>query len=521
MSARSSSFNPCQSRGPGAALLWGILGRGAAVLAVAALVVSACGSESDAPEPAAATPTTNASEPEQPATTDAPELEAVPEPEPEPATTTTAEPPTTTTTTTAQPTETTSPPTTSTTTAPPTTTTTTAPPPTTTTTAPPATTTTTTTTTTAPPEPVAEDTASVQADEAAGVTAPPVELGFDPFYGKYLDLEGLPIIASAHVPDEALFQARLLIAEMLTNRPDVLATLVANDVRVAIMAEGSGITEIPELSDLYEAFPAVDWDNRTRGGGVGPTFARPVLAMAEENLLCYSTDLYPHEDIAVHEAAHAVLNMGIEPQSGGAAFRQRLERAYRDALDAGLWQHTYAAANPDEYWAEGVQSWFDVNDPPGPIHNEVNTRHELEEYDPALAGLIREALGEVTVSSCHSAATHPHRNSRILGTLVGPGGAGVEGVGVWAWSGDADTSGFATTRGDGTFAIGVPDGTFTLDIYANTGEDCTFVGWYGPNGFTITRGSAALVVVDGGDVSGIEIILPQPREELPFIEWCA
>ena len=92
---------------------------------------------------------------------------------------------------------------------------------------------------------------------------------------------------------------------------------------------------------------------------------------------------------------------------------------------------------------------------------------------------------------------------------------------MWAWSGDADTSGVSTTQRDGTFAIAVPDGSLTLDIHANTGEDCTFVGWYGPNGFTTVPGSATLVVVDGADVSGIEIILPQQRDDLPFIEWCA
>ena len=375
-----------------------------------------------------------------------------------------------------------------------------------------------TTTTTTPDT----DDTSNQADDTVGITVPPAELGFDPFYEKYLDLEGLPIISSARVPDEVLLQARRLISEMLTNRRDVLSTLAANSVRVAIMAESSGITELPELSDLYEAFPGVDWDNRTRGGGVGPTFERPVIAIAEENLLCYSTDLFPNEEILVHEAAHAVLQMGIESQPGGVAFRQELERAYRDALDAGLWQNTYAAENPDEYWAEGVQSWFGVNDPPGPIHNEINTRRELEEYDPALAALIREALGDVTVSSsCHSAATHPRSDSTILGTVLGPDGAGVGGVALWAWSGEASNSEFSTTQPDGAFAIAVPDGSFTLDIYANAGEDCTFVGWYGPDGFTTMRESATLVVIDGASVSGIEIILPQELDELPFIEWCA
>ena len=375
------------------------------------------------------------------------------------------------------------------------------------------------TTTTAPDT---DNNTTTTSPDTVGITVPPAELGFDPFYEKYLDLEGLPIISSARVPDEVLLQARRLISEMLTNRRDVLSTLAANSVRVAIMAESSGITELPELSDLYEAFPGVDWDNRTRGGGVGPTFERPVIAIAEENLLCYSTDLFPYEEILVHEAAHAVLQMGIESQPGGVAFRQELERAYRDALDAGLWQNTYAAENPDEYWAEGVQSWFGVNDPPGPIHNEINTRRELEEYDPALAALIREALGDVTVSSsCHSAPTHPRSDSTILGTVLGPDGAGVGGVALWAWSGEASNSGFSTTQPDGAFAIAVTDGSFTLDIYANAGEDCTFVGWYGPDGFTTMRESATLVVIDGASVSGIEIILPQELDELPFIEWCA
>ena len=429
---------------------------------------------------------------------------------------------TTTTTTTAPTTPTTTAPTTPTTTAP--TTPTTTAPTTPTTTAP------TTPTTTAPTTPTTTvavgggevgDPPNGQLDDPAEVTAPPAELGLDPFYEKYVDLEGLPVIASARVADGALLQARRLISEMLADRRDVIATLAANRVRVSIMAAGSGITELPELSDLYEAFPGTDWDNRTRGGGVGPTFARPVLAIAEENLLCSSTDLFPYEDIVVHEAAHAVLNMGIELQPGGAEFRQRLVRAYHDALDAGLWQDTYAAENADEYWAEGVQSWFDVNDPPGPIHNDINTRRELEEYDPALAALIREALGEPTVSSCHLGASDLPASASILGTVLGPDGTGVGGVVLWAWSGEASTSGSTITQPDGTFAIAVPDGSFTLDVYARAGPDCTFVGWYGPSGFTTVRQSATIIVVDGASVSGIEIVLPQAVDELPFIEWCA
>lgn len=232
--------------------------------------------------------------------------------------------------------------------------------------------------------------------------APPAEFGFDQFYGKYLDAEGLPIIASTSVADDALWQAKRLVHEMLGNRPDIVMKFSENNVRVAVMAASSGVTELPELSDLNEVFPGVDWDERTRGGGVGPTFARPVVAIAEEHLLCYDSDVFRFEDIFVHEFAHGILNMGVELLPGGSDFRQRLENAYRDAVDAGLWADTYAATNADEYWAEGVQSWFDLNDPPGPIHNEVDTRQELEAYDPALAALIQEVFGSATVqSSCH------------------------------------------------------------------------------------------------------------------------
>ena len=92
---------------------------------------------------------------------------------------------------------------------------------------------------------------------------------------------------------------------------------------------------------------------------------------------------------------------------------------------------------------------------------------------------------------------------------------------LWAWSGEESNSGWSTTGPDGTLAIEVPEGCFTLNVYANTGEDCTLVGWCGPDGFTTGRESETLVVVDGSSVSGIEIVLPQLLDDLPFIEWCS
>ena len=63
-------------------------------------------------------------------------------------------------------------------------------------------------------------------------------------------------------------------------------------------------------------------------------------------------------------------------------------------MDKGLWKDKYAANNRMEYWAEGVQSWFDTNRPPDHDHNHVDTREELKEYDPDLAALCAEVFGE-------------------------------------------------------------------------------------------------------------------------------
>ena len=218
------------------------------------------------------------------------------------------------------------------------------------------------------------------------VGIPPSALDLDPFYRKHVDLDGLPILASDRVPDRALLEARGIIIEMVSHHPELLPTLVKNGVRVVVMAESEQTTDVPEHSDLT---PKENWDRRARG--LGATHARPVCSCAEENLLGYPTDRYLGENILIHEFAHTLHTMAIVEID--ETFGERLERAYARAMEEGLWANTYAATNAEEYWAEGVQSWFDANrEAPKAdgVHNEVNTRRELEEVDPALAGLISE-----------------------------------------------------------------------------------------------------------------------------------
>lgn len=63
-------------------------------------------------------------------------------------------------------------------------------------------------------------------------------------------------------------------------------------------------------------------------------------------------------------------------------------------MTEGLWKGKYASVNHHEYFAEGVQSWFDDNRENDHDHNHVNTRLELKTYDPRLAAMCEEVFGD-------------------------------------------------------------------------------------------------------------------------------
>ncbi len=224
--------------------------------------------------------------------------------------------------------------------------------------------------------------------QPAALKPPPKSLRLDAFYAKHVDAGGLPIVASARTSDRAVRAAAEIVNGMLSSRPDVRKALVRARVRVAVMSPDEKTTDVPEHRTLT---PKEYWDRRARG--LGATAARLACSCAEENLLGLAGDRYRGESILVHEFAHTFHTLGLNAVD--RSFQKRLDAAYAAALEKGLWEKTYAATNAGEYWAEGVQSWFDANlqaDPPDGIHNHVDTRAELEAYDPVLAALVAKAF---------------------------------------------------------------------------------------------------------------------------------
>ena len=208
-----------------------------------------------------------------------------------------------------------------------------------------------------------------------------------PFYQKGVILGSFPVVGSAAVSDEALLEAAWIVDRMLGGRADILDAMADQRVRLAVMAWNEFTTDVPEHSNLE---PAVYWDRRARGLGATPE--APAVSCAEENLLSFPGDPYEKENILIHELAHTIHAMGLNLVD--PSFDERLGAAYENANELGLWHGTYAITSPSEYWAEGVQSWFDDNRENDSLHNQVNTRSELKEYDPVLAELCTEVFGD-------------------------------------------------------------------------------------------------------------------------------
>ena len=99
------------------------------------------------------------------------------------------------------------------------------------------------------------------------VTSPPESLHLDPFYKKYVDVNGIPLISSWRVPDSAFVAAhRTIYAMTCMLDPKIVETMVKSNARVAIMARYEGTTDIPEHRYLVND-TTLNWDVRARGLG--------------------------------------------------------------------------------------------------------------------------------------------------------------------------------------------------------------------------------------------------------------
>jgi hypothetical protein len=245
---------------------------------------------------------------------------------------------------------------------------------------------------------------------------PAARAGIPAFYSQVVYNTGYPICASAKVNPYALKEAIYLADLMLAKRPDVREAMVASGSRLCILAHDEFTTDQPEWAWLavepvagFKTIATKDYRD-ARARGMGGSRTDPYCSCAEENLLGYPGDPYSKECIFIHEFAHNIHLRGMT--NVDASFDHRVKAAYDAAMKAGLWAGKYASVNHHEYFAEGVQSWFDNNRENDHDHNHVNTRAELLSYDSGLAALCREVFGDTVLKY-----TKPQ--TRLTGHLEG------------------------------------------------------------------------------------------------------
>lgn len=214
----------------------------------------------------------------------------------------------------------------------------------------------------------------------------------DAFYTKVLNADGLVILGSDVVPDEAFLEAGYLIDHVLDGRDDLRKAIAEAQIRLVIMNQDQYTTDVPEHSWLSNHEKGQDWWDR-RARGLGATGYRTAMSVGVENLLQYTGDPYSDESILIHEFAHVIDDVALAAVD--KAFEEKLAKCYELAMKEGLWEGGYGRTNRSEYWAECVQIWFECNPPKARHdHTDINTRAELKDYDPRIYKLLEEVFGE-------------------------------------------------------------------------------------------------------------------------------
>ncbi|WP_420443984.1 cell wall-binding repeat-containing protein [Candidatus Poriferisodalis sp.] len=191
----------------------------------------------------------------------------------------------------------------------------------------------------------------------------------------------------------------------------------------------------------------------------------------------------------------------------------------------------------DAFWSwatVGGDGTFEVSLPSGAMGSAVLSVHAhdaapcrwLGYHSPSGLTSVREnatlldighdATAGITITLPSSLDDVCDQRATISGTLTGPNGNPVEGILIWAWNRNVVESGSAETGSDGTFAISVAAGTFSIDVYAARDGSCA--GYYDGSGVTADGNNVHLVEVVVAEAREITIRLSMPPDSLEGIQ---
>jgi len=240
------------------------------------------------------------------------------------------------------------------------------------------------------------------------VIPPPAKFKIDPYYTKFTYAREFTVLGSKHVSDEALLKANDTIRKMFAYRHDILKAMIAEGARLVVLGRNEKLSDLPEFKEAKNqaGFDEVRYLEYT------PSLR--LMVVSEENTLGLPKEPFRGKCMVISVLAKALYHItGLRPvipdfdrqrdrqqyelrvKRMDIDFDHKLRKIYEDAVSKGLWKGTAAARNRVEYWAAGVEAYFDAagdGQPPNAADRPINTREMLKAYDPELYALVDETM---------------------------------------------------------------------------------------------------------------------------------
>jgi hypothetical protein len=240
------------------------------------------------------------------------------------------------------------------------------------------------------------------------VIPPPARFKIDPYYQKFTYAREFVVLGSARVSDEALLAANDTIRKMFAYRHDILKAMIADGARLVVLGRQEKLSDLPEFHNARDqaGFDSVRYLDYT------PSLK--LMVVPEESILQLEGEPSGGKGMIVSVLGKALYQVsslrpvdGDAPKSGPKQqyelrvkrldidFTKRVQKLYEQAMAKGLWKGASAARSPVEYWAAGVEAYFDAVGsvpPPNFAERSVTTREILRGYDADLFGLVDETM---------------------------------------------------------------------------------------------------------------------------------